>query len=285
MLDDHFQVKPIQTSDSSLVLDFFKIAQFSHRHLDWRLPVDWLGEQPFLGCWFKDDLIALLVCPYTEVKDVWIRCYAGQSFHSTKAAWQKLFRDTVDLLQKKDVDSIYSICLSDWYEDLLVESGFKKENEIVILEKNNWSTRPLRLSPQDIQIHEMESHHLGDVFELDRRCFHPLWQLTKEDISIAYKHALNCTVAFNETGKMIAYQISNLIGDTAHLARIAVLPSHQRKSIGQMLLSNMLKRFAQMGITRVTVNTQADNHASLQLYKQNGFILTSESYPVYIYRL
>lgn len=285
MLDDDFQVKPIQASDSSLVLDFLKTAQFSHRHLDWRLPIDWLGVQPYLGCWFRDDLIALLVCPHTEAKEVWIRCYAGNSFHSTKAAWEKLLQETIQILRKKDIISIYTICLSDWYQDLIINSGFQKENDVVVLEKNNWATRPLRLPAQDIQIQDMESHHLLDVYELDKQCFTPLWQLTKEDIEIAYKHAINCTVAYDAENHLIAYQISNLIGDTAHLARIAVLPSYQRKSIGQMLLSNMLKRFAQMGIMKVTVNTQADNQASLQLYKQNGFIQIDESYPVYIQKI
>lgn len=285
MLNDDFQVKPIQTSEASLVLDFLKTAQFSHRHLDWRLPIDWLGTQPYLGCWYRDDLIALLICPITETKEVWIRCYAGNSFHSTRAAWTKLLQESIQLLHKKDIDFIYTICLGSWYEELIINSGFQIVNEIVVLEKSNWATRPLRLPPEEIQIHDMESHHLHEVYELDRKCFHPIWQLTKEDIEIAYKHAINCTVAYDEDSTLIAYQISNLIGDTAHLARIAVLPSYQRKSIGQMLLNNMLKRFAQMGIMKVTVNTQSDNQASLQLYKQNGFTITDERYPVYIYRI
>ena len=281
MLDPHFDVRPIQTSDSSLVLDFLRTAQFTHRHLDWRLPVDWLGEQPFLGCWYHDDLTALLVCPITEGKEVWIRCYSGQSFHSMQIAWDKLLTGAVAQLRKKDVGKIYTIALSDWYRDLLVQTGFQEESKIVILEKTNWSTRPLHIQPPEIQISEMDSQHLDAVYELDRKCFQPLWQLTREDISIAYKHAINCSVAFDPGNNLVAYQISNLIGETAHLARIAVDPTYQRKTIANMLLSNLLKRFAQMGITKVTVNTQSDNVASLRLYQQNGFLLTGENYPIY----
>jgi ribosomal protein S18 acetylase RimI-like enzyme len=67
-----------------------------------------------------------------------------------------------------------------------------------------------------------------------------------------------------------------------HLARLAVLPAYQGRGVGYALVNDLLRQFVFRGIFRVTVNTQADNHASLRLYENMGFQRTGESYPVYM---
>jgi len=39
------------------------------------------------------------------------------------------------------------------------------------------------------------------------------------------------------------------------------------------------------GVTRLTVNTQSDNLASLALYEKMGFTVTGEKFPVYCYQV
>lgn len=285
MLSTDFQVIPVQTSDSELVLDFLSTAQFTHRHLDWRLPIDWLGEQPYLICNYQQDPISMLVCPYQNEKHVWIRSFAGQAYHSCRLAWPILLDKTIQTLRAKNVEFIYSIALSEWYRELLNESGFTSETQIVVLEKTNWQTKSLRVPPEGLTLKEMESSDLGDVWELDQISFEPLWQLTREDLEIAFRHSENCTVLLDPKDKIVGYQIGNMLVGTGHLARIAIHPDFRRKQAAQMMLSAALKRFAQLGATRVTVNTQKDNAASLHLYHQNGFLLTDVEYPVYSLQL
>ena len=80
---------------------------------------------------------------------------------------------------------------------------------------------------------------------------------------------------------MAGYQISTSTPMGGHLARLAVLPENQDHGIGKALLVDLLSQFARRGIVKVTVNTQADNLSSLNLYHKLGFHLTGEEYPVY----
>lgn len=281
MLPTEFLVSPVSATDLELVLDFLSTAQLSHRHLDWRLPIDWLGEQPYLLCSYQQEPISILISPYQNEKEVWIRAYAGQSYHSSRLSWPILLEKTRTILKSKGVDRLYSIALSDWYRDLLIGTGFTLVNQIVVLEKSNWQTKPLRVPPEGLLLQEMESADLEEVWQLDQICFEPLWHLTEEDIQIAFKQAENCTILRSPKGKLVGYQIGNMLLGTGHLARIAIHPDYRRIQAAQLLLSDLLKRFAQLGALSVTVNTQSDNLASLQLYQQNGFYLTGERYPVY----
>jgi ribosomal protein S18 acetylase RimI-like enzyme len=281
MLPEDFQVIPVRTSDSELVLDFLSTAQYTHRHLDWRLPIDWLGEQPYLLCSYQEDPISMIVCPYQNGKEVWIRSYSGQAYHSCRMAWPLLLEKALDTLRGKNVQRLYSIALTDWYKELLTDSGFVLENRIVVLEKTNWQTKPLRVPPEGLTLKEMESSDLEEVWDLDQISFEPLWQLTLEDIEIAFRHSENCTVLRSPKNELVGYQIGNMLVGTGHLARIAIHPDYRRMHAAQMMLSDALKKFAQLGATKVTVNTQKDNLGSLQLYHQNGFLLTGDEYPVY----
>ncbi len=281
MLPTDFQVRPVLTNDFELVLDFLSTAQHTHRHLDWRHPIDWLGEQPFLLCSYQEEPVSILICPHRNEKDVWIRSFAGQAFHSCRLSWPLLLEKTMATLKAENAEHLFTIALSDWYQELLTELGFKLVNQIVVLEKSNWQIKPVLVPPEGLTLFEMDSSDLEEVWQLDQICFDPLWQLTQEDILIAFKHAENSTILRNEKNKLVGYQIGNMLIGSGHLARIAVHPDYRRIHAAQMLLSDLLKRFAQLGATKVTVNTQQDNAASLVLYKENGFLPTGDQYPVY----
>jgi len=55
--------------------------------------------------------------------------------------------------------------------------------------------------------------------------------------------------------------------------------------VGSALVEDLLDRFQREGIVQVSVNTQARNQASLELYKKFGFTRMEEIYPVYQYTI
>ena len=55
----------------------------------------------------------------------------------------------------------------------------------------------------------------------------------------------------------------------------------QGRGAGRALLVELFGRLSQLGVNRLTVNTQSDNEASLGLYQKMGFVRTGEQYPVY----
>jgi len=92
----------------------------------------------------------------------------------------------------------------------------------------------------------------------------------------------SATVAENGDG-LVGYQISTGGRMKAHLARLAVHPSVQGRGVGRALLGDLFTRLYQLGIPKLSVNTQNDNEASLSLYRRMGFLRTGEQYPVYTF--
>jgi ribosomal protein S18 acetylase RimI-like enzyme len=175
---------------------------------------------------------------------------------------------------------VAAIAIQPWFQNLLTGSGFENRQQIVLLE---WRYQPTaaRETP-GIRIRKMTEVDLPEVEKTDAASFDPLWQNPLETLRRAYAQALYATVAENENG-IIGYQISTGSGQRAHLARLAVHPVVQGKGAGRALLNDLFVFLMYMGISRLSVNTQSDNQASLSLYQRMGFMRTGEQYPVYTF--
>lgn len=136
------------------------------------------------------------------------------------------------------------------------------------------------LKPGHIRIRPMLREDLPVVAELDAAAFEPLWQNSLLALQHAYPHAALATVA-DLDGQLIGYQISTRNSFGVHLARLAVRPACMGQGVGQTLVGHLVQTVAGLGLTRLTVNTQSDNRASLALYRKIGFQATGERYPVY----
>jgi ribosomal protein S18 acetylase RimI-like enzyme len=126
---------------------------------------------------------------------------------------------------------------------------------------------------------------LGDIslcYQIDRVAFKPIWRNTITQLHAAYQEAFYATV-IRVGGVVRGYQISTTNPQGGHLARLAVHPDFQNQGLGSKLLADMLDRFFVVGILDVSVNTQADNQHSLDLYKKFGFVDLPETYPVFQY--
>jgi ribosomal protein S18 acetylase RimI-like enzyme len=173
---------------------------------------------------------------------------------------------------------VAAIAIRPWFQNLLAESGFESRQQIVLLE---WRYQPTAArETAGIRIRKMTEVDLPQVEKTDAASFDPLWQNPLDTLQRAYAQALYATVAENESG-IIGYQISTGGGQRAHLARLAVHPAVQGQGAGRALLNDLFSFLTYMGISRLSVNTQSDNQASLNLYQRMGFVRTGEQYPVY----
>ena len=130
----------------------------------------------------------------------------------------------------------------------------------------------------------MDESDLTEVERVDVESFDPLWHNPLETLRRAFSQAIIATVAESHEG-IIGYQLTTGGGARAHLARLAVNPSAQGSGVGAALLGNLFARLTHGGISRLTVNTQNDNAASLNLYHKMGFTRTGEQYPVYTFNV
>jgi ribosomal-protein-alanine N-acetyltransferase len=182
-------------------------------------------------------------------------------------------------LAHKDGFTVAAIVLQDWFHSLLINSGFKSRQSIVMLERDGQALLDISL-PSDFSIRSMLQDDLPAVAEVDAAAFVPLWQNSLSSLERAYPQAVLATMA-EANGQVVGYQLSTRNPLGAHLARLAVRPELQGRGVGRALVADLIQRAERHGMYHLTVNTQSDNFASLALYRKTGFRETGERYQVY----
>lgn len=252
-----------------------------HRHLDWREPLDWIGQQPYLILERRNHILACLAAPIDPPSAAWIRLFAVASNYSPEKAWGTLWPAALEYLRSCNPVFIGAICLQTWFQRILTGWQFIQENTVILLEWED-PVMPVKNDHLNLTIRPMADADLPTVESLDAAAFGPIWRISLQTLGDALRQATLATVAILDD-IIVGYQISTSTQMGGHLARLAVHPRCQRRGIGSAIVNDLLNWFVQRGFQRVTVNTQIDNHASLALYKRAGFVLTGESYPVYRY--
>ena len=277
-------VRPADPKDHQQLSNLIFFESRLHRHLDWRSPLEWLGA-PFYWALEEDGQItAALACPTERDRMAWVRLFVYSGRWTAEGAWSLIWPAAREEIAQAGGARVAAIAIHPWFQDLLAGSGFENRQQIVMLE---WSYHPSFASttprgPDGIRIRRMTEADLPDVEKTDAASFAPLWQNPLETIRKAFAQSLYATVAENEKG-ILGYQLSTGGGQRAHLARLAVHPAAQGKGAGRALLSDLFRYITYAGISRLSVNTQNDNHASLSLYQRMGFRRTGEEFPVYTF--
>ncbi len=255
-----------------------------HRHLDWRSPLEWLGD-PFF--WALDEgrqISAALACPMENDDIAWVRLFVFAGGWSAENAWNVLWQTAREDIGHAGGARVAAIAMQTWFQQILFDSGFANYQQIVMLEWHGSAGQPGPFGSEagGIRIRKMTEADLSDVQKVDAPSFDPLWQNSLETLRRAFSQSLLATVAETQTG-IVGYQLSTGSGQRAHLARLAVHPALQGRGLGRALLTDLFSKLVKHGIYKLSVNTQSDNIVSLALYQRLGFIRTGEQYPVYVF--
>jgi ribosomal protein S18 acetylase RimI-like enzyme len=272
-------IRSALTADRSFLTNLIRSSPKVHRHLDWRDPVDWIGSPPYLLAEIQGRIIAGLACPPDPPSIAWLRLFVNDGTIPVQEAWQLLWPSSIDLLKRKGPCNAAAIVLHDWMMELLVEAGFSTQQSIVLLERDK-NVPVERSDHQDVVIRLMMVYDLPLVADVDASAFENLWQNGLSILEKAFPQAIFATVAEID-GRLVGYQISTRNQFGIHLARLAVQVEVQGKGIGTILVTDLIHRAGERGITRITVNTQSDNASSLTLYHRLDFRETGPRYPVY----
>ncbi|KAF0111595.1 MAG: GCN5-related N-acetyltransferase [Chloroflexi bacterium] len=281
-MDPSLQIRQATNADTSEIAELLSRSPHVHRHLDWQAVLDWLPNDPFLVIRNESCLLGLLACPPDPEYIAWIRCFACTQDFDLKQIWTLLINSVINSPSLTG-STLYSVGLNNWFSNLLANSGFINFQNIVVLKWNQRIPQPKQIASGYL-VRPMESHDIQDVALLDKLAFEAMWVNSADKIALAYYQAEHALVAEID-GEIIGYELSTANHFSAHLARIAIHPKHQREHIGSNLVTEMFKYFHRRGIYQITVNTQDDNTSSLNLYQSLGFIRTGESFPVYRYPL
>lgn len=275
-------VRNANPSDKMRLAGFLHEAQFIHRHLDWRPPLDWVGWDPFLVLEISGKLAATLSCPAHPPKVAWIRLFGVANDYDPHDAWFNLWNPARQSLEGDGnnftTESVAALPLDSWLRVVLEESGFQQVTEVVVLKVNDLDNPGL--VPEGIIIRPMRSGDVEAVGILDAAAFEPLWHQPGDDLELAFRQSSVSTVA-ERNGDIVGYQITTPSHFGGHLARLAVHPSQHGRGIGKGLVGELMKQMRLSGAHGLTVNTQSNNQASLALYHKFGFIETGDRYPVF----
>lgn len=274
-------IRPANSNDHNQLANLIHFGTLVHRHLDWRPPIEWIGHTPFLVLEEDNRLVAALACPPDPPSVVWLRLFVAYDEEYLSMAWSRLWPAALERLPSDPELSIAAIPLQNWFKSLLASSDFKPTTDVVMLIWDSGEIPAVHPCP-DISIRPMTLDDLPQVEILDKYSFGSLWHNSRTSLEYAFNQAAIATIADIE-GTIVGYQISTAMQMGGHLARLATHPEYQRQGIGCAILRDLLIQFKQRGAARITVNTQADNQASIALYENNGFVRTGETYPVYQY--
>jgi len=276
-------VRQVTAADITNLSSLINNAEYVHRHLDWRSPIEWAGSYPFLGIERESQWLSALACPYVHNSAGWIRLFAFLNWNTAQLrdSWNLLFRQLLDTNIFPPGYILAGLGLNSWFADLLIGSGFLLRQHIVVLQWLDPIPQPVPI-PVEVKIRPMQQRDLDLVLSVDNLAFEHIWQHTREELGFAFLQATYATVAEMDE-EIVGYQISTGTQFHAHLARLAVDPGMQRLSIGYGLVHDMLCHFKDAEISNITVNTQSDNYSSLALYKKIGFHRTGDEFPVYTF--
>jgi ribosomal protein S18 acetylase RimI-like enzyme len=277
------KVRPAVVSDREKIADLILYEAHVHRHLDWRTPLDWLGCPPY---WVLEEggrLVGALACPPDPDSIAWIRLFVFASHPAGLSVWSPLWNAARGQLAESGGATVAVIATQRWFDSILIESGFGLHGHITLLE---WDYQPSVHAPLPLNtnLRAMTFDDLPRVVEVDNAAFEPLWRNSLPALSKAYSQASHAFIIEDGSG-MLGYQLSTGAPLGAHLARLAVRPEVQGRGIGAVLVRDLIDRILNSGGSRLTVNTQANNAASLTLYHKLGFRHTGEQFPVYTYQV
>lgn len=263
---------------SNLVFNEFN----NHRHLDWHTPLEWIGSPNY---WVLEEggrITAALAFPEDPPQVAWIRFFGYQQSLSGHQAWSSLWEAArSEITQANTQTTIAAIAVKQWFQTILLASGFELKQNIILLELLNENVSFFS-APKEIRIRAMQDADMPAIAKVDLAAFGEFWHNTADSLQRARSQCASATVAEDESG-VIGYQLSTKNPLGAHLARLGVRPEAQGRGVGSALVSDLIQSLGTSQLHRLSVNTQADNAASLSLYKKLGFVRTGEQFPVLVY--
>lgn len=264
--------------DRRLIDGLLAGARWRHAHLDWLEAGDLLGQVPFLMLDDVDRPAACLACPPEPPGYAWIRVFASVPGMPPAEAWEALWPPAAEAAVRCGARLAAALTGERWMVSLLQRSGFEESNRVVFLEHRG---PPAEAElPPGTQVRVALAHDFETLIRLDRLAFTGLWGYSPSVLSAALEQAALVTL-LEADGEPVGYQLSTASALGAHLARLAVHPLHQGQGYGGALVRHLLHAFALRGFDRVSVNTQADNLASLSLYRRLSFVDTGQAYAVH----
>ncbi len=283
-------------SDAPAVTRLLNSTRFTHYHVDWRLPVDWLGNPGFLVVpkdadvtperqmpsllWTRDEILACLVVTQDPAPAAWVRLSAISAQLDPYIVLPGMFAIMKEYLRETAVTEVGWLVMDPWPITVLPDLGFLEFSAIETYIKKDLELPFVKPVP-DLLIRPVEVDDFENLAAMETAVFDPLWRFSKETLYLARRDAVSFDVALLGD-KIVGYQISSGGRFGAHLVRLTIAPDMQGRGIGTAIFAHAIEGYQKRGYQHITLNTQIDNDASHHLYKKFGFSLSGETLPLWV---
>ena len=243
-------------------------SRWTHQHLDWHAPRQWIdaGAGHVLLAWRDERLVGWMGLSPAVNGACWIRLLGIGDGHILAPIIEELWGGARARLRPGV--SVMLLMASPWLNAYARQLGFACLERIITLSRVGGELPAAPLSP--VEMRSARAADLPDIARIDRLAFAPPWQMTSDELRQAFRISSQTTVALF-AGDIVGYQMGSRHQENGHLARLAVMPTHQGRRIGAALLHEGLREFNRQCVHAVTVNTQRGNRASQCLYQRFGF--------------
>ncbi len=130
-----------------------------------------------------------------------------------------------------------------------------------------------------IEIRQYSPEFLPEVLRIEYASF-AIDAYSAEKFQYLFKQQPECFLLAFADGTVAAYAAGFMKDDAGYIDSMATAPEFRGRSIGRKLLSELERKFEQLGAKRLTLHVRMDNQTALRLYEQFGFHISSivESY-------
>ena len=113
--------------------------------------------------------------------------------------------------------------------------------------------------------------HLNDCLDLDQKSFNGLWSKSQWKKELTDPERICLGIIESGTKKLLGICSAWLVLDELQVTFIAVNPMHQRKGLGKILLSQLIKRAKSLQTNHIHLEVKNNNEPAKALYKSMGF--------------
>jgi len=195
---------------------------------------------------------------------------------------QTLLEPVLTDLSAVGVKTVLCIGAAAWLVPPLQRHGFELIDRIVFLETQRFQADTVPLAEHVVR--PVRPNDVSTLVELDNLSFADLWRYDLGnfmELLVTRSHSVVAEAA----GSVVGYAISDTVDGAGYLIRLAVHPDHRQRGLGSRLLSDCLDHCMSRGVSKVVLNTQESNSASLQLYEGFGFQRFGRRVPVLVREL